>query len=279
MSGTLYVVASPIGNLGDLTLRALEVLRGIDVVAAEDTRRTRALLTHFGISGKRLASLHAHSSAGEVDGLLRALAGGESVALLTDAGTPSVSDPGDSLVRAAIHAGIAVVPLPGASAVLAALVGSGLAGGGGFRFFGFLARDGSSRQADLRRVCNTPETTILFEAANRTEALLRDLAERQPERLACVAREITKIHEEFVRGSLRDVSAPREWRGEVAVVLGPFVAESEEQAPDESRLDARIDEELAAGTHPKTIADKLAAWAQRPRRELYGRIVARKSGK
>lgn len=278
MAGTLYVVSSPIGNLGDLTLRALEVLRGIDVVAAEDTRRTRGLLSHFGISGKRLASLHAHSNAGEVDGLLRTLLDGESVAVVTDAGTPSVSDPGDALVRAAVAAGVLVVPLPGASAVLAALVGSGLTGGGGFRFFGFIARDGSSRQSDLRTVWNTPETSILFEAANRTEALLRDLAERQPERRACVAREITKLHEEFVRGSLRELMAPREWRGEIAVVLGPFAAESEEHAPDEARLDERIDEELAAGTHPKTIADKLAAWAQRPRRELYARVVARKSG-
>ena len=276
MASTLYVVATPIGNLGDLTLRALEVLRGIDVVAAEDTRRSRALLTHFGISGKRLASLHAHSSEGEVAGLLRALEQGESVAVLTDAGTPSVSDPGDALVRAAIGAGVTVVPLPGASAVLAALVGSGLTGGGGFRFFGFIARDGSSRQADLRTVWNTPETAILFEAPNRTEALLRDLAERQPERLACVAREITKMHEEFARGSLRELATPREWRGEIAVVLGPFAAESEAAVIDDATLDARIDLELAAGTHPKTIADKLAAWAQRPRRELYARVVARK---
>lgn len=276
MAGTLYVVASPIGNLGDLSLRALEVLRGIDVVAAEDTRRTRALLTHFGISGKRLASLHAHSSAGEVEGLLRTLAGGESIALLTDAGTPSVSDPGDSLVRAAIDAGHAVVPLPGASAVLAALVGSGLTGGGGFRFFGFLPRDGTARQTALRNVCNTPETAILFEAPNRTEALLRDLAERQPTRPACVARELTKMHEEFVRGTLQQLAQPRPWRGEIAVVLGPFVVESEEPVPEEARLDARIDQELAAGTHPKTIADKLAAWARRPRRELYARVVERK---
>jgi len=276
MSGTLYVVASPIGNLGDLTLRALEVLRSVDVVAAEDTRRTRALLTHFGISGKRLASLHAHSNAGEVDGLLRTLVGGESVALLTDAGTPSVSDPGDSLVRAAIGADLPVIPLPGASAVLAALVGSGLTGGGGFRFFGFIARDGTARQAALRNVWNTPETSILFEAPNRTEALLRDLAERQPDRLGCVARELTKLHEEYVRGPLHQLAVPREWRGEIAVVLGPYTAESEEHVPDEAQLDARIDLELAAGTHPKTIADKLAAWAQRPRRELYARVVARK---
>jgi len=276
MSGTLYVVASPIGNLGDLTLRALEVLRSVDVVAAEDTRRTRALLTHFGISGKRLASLHAHSNAGEVDGLLRTLVGGESVALLTDAGTPSVSDPGDSLVRAAIGADLPVIPLPGASAVLAALVGSGLTGGGGFRFFGFIARDGTARQAALRNVWNTPETSILFEAPNRTEALLRDLAERQPDRLGCVARELTKMHEEYVRGPLHQLAVPREWRGEIAVVLGPYTAESEEQVPDEAQLDARIDLELGAGTHPKTIADKLAAWARRPRRELYARVVARK---
>ncbi len=277
MAGTLYVVATPIGNLGDLTLRALETLRAIDVVAAEDTRRSRALLTHFGISGKRLASLHAHSSAGEVSALLRALELGESVAVLTDAGTPSVSDPGDALVRSAIDAGVTVVPLPGASAVLAALVGSGLTGGGGFRFFGFLARDGSARQAALRNVWNTPETTILFEAPGRTEALLHDLAERQPERRACVARELTKMHEEYVRGTLQELAVPRAWRGEIAIVLGPYADESDAVGIDDATLDARIDAELAAGTHPKTIADKLAAWAERPRRELYARVVSRKN--
>lgn len=276
MAGTLYVVATPIGNLGDLTLRALEVLRGIDVVAAEDTRRSRTLLTHFGISGKRLAALHAHSGEGEVRGLLETLERGESIAVLTDAGTPSVSDPGDSLVRAAIAAGIAVVPLPGASAVLAALVGSGLTGGGGFRFLGFLARDGSARQSDLKNVWDTPETCILFEAANRTTALLRDLAERQPERGACVARELTKMHEEFARGTLASLAEDREWRGEIAIVLGPYTQAA--VAPDDDAIDARIEAELAAGVHPKTIADKLAAWAERPRRELYTRVVAMKRG-
>lgn len=276
MAGTLFVVATPIGNLGDLTLRALEVLRSIDVVAAEDTRRSRGLLTHFGVSGKRLVALHAHSSEGEVRFLLEALQRGESVAVLTDAGTPSVSDPGDALVSAAIQAGISVVPLPGASAVLAALVGSGLTGGGGFRFFGFLARDGSARQAALKSVWDTPETCILFEAPGRTAALLHDLAERQPARGACVARELTKLHEEYTRGTLGELADDREWRGEIAVVLGPWTTEA--VAPDDAALDARIDAELAAGTHPKTIADKLAAWAERPRRELYARVVAKKRG-
>src|SRR5205807_5799393 len=141
VAGTLYVVATPIGNLDDLSARALSTLRACDRVAAEDTRRTRGLLTHFGITGKPLDSLHGHSEARDVERLVEKLCAGESIALVSDAGTPAVSDPGDALVKRAIAEGVRVVPIPGASAVLAALVASGLAGEAGFRFLGFLPRD------------------------------------------------------------------------------------------------------------------------------------------
>lgn len=271
---TLYVVATPIGNLEDLTLRAIRILREVPVVAAEDTRHSMQLLQHLGIGGKRMVALHAHSTDAQVERLAQSLAGGEDVALLTDAGTPVVSDPGDALVRAAIALGVSVVPIPGPSAVLAALVGSGL-GGGPFRFFGFIPRDGSARGEALARIAETSECAILFESPNRVEATVAELASIMPERKICIARELTKKHEEFLRGSLVELSAvSREWLGEVTIVLGPF--ERAIAAITDEALDVRIDEELARGGHVKGIAERLAAWSGRPKRDVYERTVTRR---
>ncbi len=161
MAGKLYVVATPIGNLGDITLRAIETLRAVDRVIAEDTRRTRGLLSHFGIAGKPVDRLDANAEAHDVARALTHLEAGESLALCTDAGTPIVSDPGTALVRAAVAAGATVVPIPGASAVLAAIALSGLVTGG-FRFVGFLARSGPERREDITRLVETPESVVLF---------------------------------------------------------------------------------------------------------------------
>jgi 16S rRNA (cytidine1402-2'-O)-methyltransferase len=275
--GTLSVVATPIGNLQDMTARAIETLRTCDRVAAEDTRRTRGLLTHFGIVGKPMEALHAHSSDEDVARLVDRLEQGEHVALVTDAGTPVVSDPGSEVVRAAIARGIRVVPIPGPSAVLAALTASGLASDSGFRFVGFLPRDGIGRSEAISRVCGTPEPVVLFESPNRTSATLRDLAAATPARAACVARELTKLHEEIVHGTCASLAAlDREWIGEVAIVLGAHAPDAREAAVDDASLDARIDAELARGLHAKTVAERLAAWSGRPRREVYERVVARK---
>jgi 16S rRNA (cytidine1402-2'-O)-methyltransferase len=271
------VVATPIGNLGDVTLRAIDVLKASHRIAAEDTRQSKKLLSHLGISGKPMDALHAHSSERDVARIVEALAGGESVALVTDAGTPSVSDPGDAVVKGAIAAGIRVVPIPGPSAALAALVASGLAGGGGFRFVGFIPREGASRHEAIGKVCSTPEPVILFESPERTAATLRELADATPDRPACVARELTKIHEELVRGTLASLAADRDsWRGEVAIVLGSWEPGTREATIDDAALDERIDRELAAGTHSKTIAERLAAWSGRPKRDVYERVVQRK---
>jgi 16S rRNA (cytidine1402-2'-O)-methyltransferase len=273
----LYVVATPIGNLGDVSPRAIETLRAADVIAAEDTRRTRALLTHFGIVGKTVEALHAHSEAKDVERLVEKLAAGESVAFVTDAGTPAVSDPGGALVRAAIEAGVRVVPIPGPSAVLAALVASGLASDAGFRFMGFLPRSGPPRAEAIARACATPEPVVLFEAPGRTQATLADLAAATPERAACVARELTKVHEESVRGTLASLAADeREWLGEVAIVLGAHDPEARGAEVDDAALDARIDAELAAGHHSKVVAERVAAWSGRPKRDIYARVVGRK---
>jgi 16S rRNA (cytidine1402-2'-O)-methyltransferase len=277
MAGTLYVVATPIGNLGDVTVRAIEVLRSCDRIAAEDTRRTRQLLSHLAISGKPLDALHAHSSERDVARVLEKLELGESVALVSDAGTPVVSDPGDTLVKQAIAAGVAVVPIPGASAVLAALVASGLATGAGFRFLGFLPRDGSARREAIAVACATPEPVILFESPERCTETLAELAHAMPEREACVARELTKLHEELVRGTLAELAQREEWRGEIAIVLGGWSPTKHAEAIDDAAIDARIDEELAGGAHAKTAAERVAAWSGRPRREIYERVVRRKS--
>jgi 16S rRNA (cytidine1402-2'-O)-methyltransferase len=279
VAGILYVIATPIGNLGDLTLRAIDLLKSSERVAAEDTRRTRQLLSHLGIEGKPLDALHAHSSERDVVRLVARLEAGDSVALVTDAGTPAVSDPGDALVKAAIAAGIRVVPVPGASAVLAALVASGLATGVGFRFVGFLPRDGAARRDGVATVCDTPEPVVLFESPERTQATLAELADAMPDRPACVARELTKLHEEIVRGTLASLAKDRDsWRGEIAIVLGGWSRESSEQV-DDAAIDERIDRELDAGAHAKTVADVVAAWSGRPRREIYERVVRRKSAR
>lgn len=273
----LYVVATPIGNLGDVTLRAVEVLGRVDRIAAEDTRRTRQLLNHLGILGKPVDALHAHSSERDVERLVEKLRSGESIAVVTDAGTPAVSDPGDALVKAAIGAGIRVVPLPGPSAVLAALVASGLGTGSGFRFVGFLPREGTARREAIATVCATPEPVVLFESPERTAATLRDLADAMPERAAAVARELTKLHEEVLRGTLSELAKTQEFRGEIAIVLGAFEIAAHAEAIDDDAIDARIDDELAKGTHAKAAAERIAAWSGRPKRLVYERVVRRKS--
>jgi 16S rRNA (cytidine1402-2'-O)-methyltransferase len=275
--GTLFLVATPIGNLGDFSARAVETLRGCDRVLAEDTRRTRQLLSHFAITGKRVERFDAHAGEHDVARIVARLAERESVALVTDAGTPGVSDPGEALVVAAIAAGVDVVPIPGASAVLAAIAASGMAGDGRFRFVGFLPRDGGPRREAIALVCETPEAVVLFEAPSRVRATMRELADATPERGACVARELTKVHEEFVRSSCAGLAADeREWIGEIVVVLAAHTPEDRAERVDDAALDARIDEALSRGDHARTVAERLAAWSGRPRRQIYERVVGRK---
>jgi 16S rRNA (cytidine1402-2'-O)-methyltransferase len=278
--GTLYVVATPIGNLGDITLRAIETLRSASRVVAEDTRRTRALLSHLGISGKPVDRLDAHASEGDIDRIVAFLHEheSESVALVSDAGTPVVSDPGTALIRKASTAGLAVVPIPGASAVMAAVSASGLVTGG-FRFLGFVPRSGKERRQAIALARSTPESVVLFEAPSRVAALLADLAEVMPGREAAIGRELTKMHEEIVRGPLEELAtaaAAREWLGEVTVVLGPFTGADAAAEISEADLDARIDADLAKGRRAKDIAEEMAMTTGLPRREIYARVVSRR---
>ena len=272
------MVSTPIGNLGDLTLRARDALAAVDHVAAEDTRRARQLLSHLGLGQKTLHRGDAHASPADLAKILEVLASGADVALPTDAGTPAVSDPGGALVAAAVHAGYTVSPLPGASAVLAALVASGLSGERGFRFVGFLPREGAERAEALSRVAATPEPVVLYESARRLQATLVDLASATPERACVVARELTKLHEELVRGTVGALAAaPREWLGEIVVVLGAHDVAAREARVDDAALDRRIAEGLAEGLHAKTLAERLSAWSGRPKREVYERVVSRRA--
>jgi 16S rRNA (cytidine1402-2'-O)-methyltransferase len=270
--GILYVVATPLGHLGDLTARAAELLRTVPVVAAEDTRRSRTLLTHLGASRPRLMSFHAHSGAGAAAGILRALAEGDDVALVTDAGTPGISDPGAALVAQVRDAGFSVVPLPGASAVSTALSAAGLPADR-YLFLGFLPRKGAERARLLARAGQEEWTTVLFEAPGRVGALLADLvAVAGPARRAVVARELTKLHEDVSAGTLAELAArysgePASVRGECTVVIEGAPPSTEPANSDKARPAA--DRLLAAGISRKEIAGLLSEWFGLPRNEAY----------
>ena len=206
-------MATPIGNLADISFRAIEVLRAVPLIAAEDTRHTQRLLQRYDIA-TRTTSYHAHSGPGRQDTLLRHLAGGEDLALVTDAGTPGVSDPGGELVAAWAAAGGTVVPIPGASAVLAAVVASGVVGPR-WSFEGFLPRAGRDRRERLARIAADERATIVYEAPNRVAATLRDLsAACGGDRAAAVCRELTKLHETITRATARDARRGRGVRGD-----------------------------------------------------------------
>ena len=271
MTGTLYVVGTPIGNLGDLTERAAATLRQVSCVAAEDTRRSRGLLAHLGIAGKPLLRVDAHAEVRGLDGLWSRLERGEDVALVTDAGMPAVSDPGARVVRSAAERGLPVVVVPGPSAVTASIALSGLVEGP-FLFLGFLPRHGGKRRRALARIADTAEPVVLFEAPGRTAATLADLAALMPDRSAVAAREITKVHEEVRRGRLADLAARSDWRGEVTLVLGPAPVALAPVADPGEPLEARIEELLRGGATTKHIVAELAPGAGVSRREIYAKV-------
>lgn len=268
--GTLYVVATPIGNLGDITLRALEILRAVAVVAAEDTRVTRKLWSRFEIETP-LVSYHAHSDERRTRELIGRLEAGDDVALVSDAGTPLVSDPGEVLVGAWIEEGGTVVPIPGASAVLAALVASGLPAPR-WGFEGFLPRKGRERKERLARIATDDRATVLYEAHGRVAATLRDLAVAcGAERRGAVGRELTKLHEEFRRGGLAelaDEALARGVKGEVVIVVaGASAADVAAVSLETGR--ARVARLVAEGLKRSKAARMVAEETGLPRRELF----------
>lgn len=273
-AGTLYVVATPLGHLGDLSPRAALVLRTVPVVAAEDTRRSRALLSHLDAHPK-LVSYHAHAGAGRADLLLEILQDGRDIALVTDAGTPAVSDPGAALVAAVRAAGVAVVPIPGPSAVATALSAAGLPADR-YVFIGFVPRKGSERRRLLARSAAEEWTTVFFEAPGRLRDLLSDLAEvAGPDRDAVVARELTKLHEEIRAGTLGQLllhygeEGPR---GEVTVLLrgtGEPLAE-----PDRTEEGEALARSLLASGHTrKETVREVVGRLGIPRNDAYRMVM------
>jgi 16S rRNA (cytidine1402-2'-O)-methyltransferase len=277
--GTLYVVATPIGNLGDLSPRAADVLRTVDAVAAEDTRRTLKLFAHLGVPAPPLLSLPAFDERGRVDALVARLRGGESIALCTDAGTPGVSDPGAALVAAAWAAGVPVVPVPGPSAALAALAASGFPADR-FLFTGFLPRKGAGRAEALRLLAATPATLVLYEAGNRTRETLLDLAAALGDRDALVARELTKLHEELARGRLSELAArfAGEVRGEVTLVVSGAGAVAPPASADLPSLEEDLRARLAAGGAPSAIAREVARERGLKRADVYAALERLRKG-
>jgi 16S rRNA (cytidine1402-2'-O)-methyltransferase len=279
--GVLYVVATPIGNLADITLRALEVLRAVPLVAAEDTRLTRRLLDRYEID-VRTISYHARSAVSRETELLEHLRRGDDLALLTDAGTPLVSDPGEGVVAAWAAEGGRVVPIPGASAVMAAVSGAGVAGPR-WSFEGFLPRSGRERRERLARVGADERGTVLFEAPGRVAATLLDLAAAcGADRPGAVCRELTKLHEQIRRGTLAELAGAVEAgeipaRGEFVLVVGPGGpagrAEPEDEAVAAALAD--VDRLVAGGAARGDAARQVAAATGIPRRRLYGGSTGR----
>jgi 16S rRNA (cytidine1402-2'-O)-methyltransferase len=268
----LHVVATPIGNLRDVTLRALETLAGADAILAEDTRVTRQLTSHYGIATPLIA-FHAHNAARAAPAVLARLEAGERLALVSDAGTPLVSDPGCGLVAAAAGQGVAIYALPGASAVLAALVVSGLPTDR-FLFEGFLPQKSAARRARLAELAAIPATLVFYESPRRLAATLEDCAAVLGDRAACVARELTKTFEEARRGTLADLAAAyagEEPRGEIALVVGPPGAGAQEARAGD--LDARLRAAMATASL-KDAAALVSGETGRPRREVYARALA-----
>ena len=276
LQGTLYVVASSIGNPADLSPRAIETLRSADVVLAEDTRSARKLLGAHGIDRRTLSCFDANEAerAEEAVGFLQE---GKSVALLSEAGTPAVSDPGFRVVRAAVAAGMRVVPVPGASAVLAALVASGLPTDR-FFFAGFPPRKAGARRLLFSQVGALPATLIFYESPHRTGTTLAELAQVLGEnRPACVARELTKTHEELVRGTLADLAKRYETErplGEITIAVGGVEEGEESVEDDDDILLARARSLLSTGMSARDVADALAEVSRRPRRDIYQLVLA-----
>lgn len=269
----LYLVSTPIGNLRDITIRALETLAGADVIACEDTRVTRKLLDHFGIATP-LTPYHEHNAASARPKLLARLAAGESIALVSDAGTPMISDPGYKLVRATHEAGHAVTSLPGPSALLAALTNAGLPTDR-FFFEGFLPAKASQRNARIAQLARIPATLVLFESGPRLADALAALASGFGDRDAAVCRELTKLHEEVRRDTLsklaQDYARGLETRGEIVIVIAP-PGESE-APPDASELDDIIRNSLTR-LSLKDAVSEIAESTGVPRREVYQRALA-----
>ena len=276
-AGTLYLCATPIGNLEDITPRVLRTLSEADIIAAEDTRHTLQLLNHFNIKG-HLVRYDEHSKDKNGPKLIAELLGGRNVALVSDAGFPGIADPGEQLAREAIDAGIKVVPLPGANAALCALIASGLPSSP-FFFGGFLPKSKKNRAEQLAAWKNIPSTIILYEAPHRIKDVLKEILAAWGDRQLAAARELTKMHEEFFRGSVTECLAWLEAqppRGEFCLVIAQGEADVQEETQAADPLD-EVKSLIAQGMDKKAALAQVAKARKVPKRELYNRLLAEKS--
>ena len=275
--GTLYLCATPIGNVEDMTPRAIRMLAEADIIAAEDTRHTLQLLNHFDIKG-RLVRYDEHSKEKQGAYLLGELLEGKNIALVSDAGFPGIADPGEALAKQAIEAGVRVVPVPGANAALCALIASGLPAYP-FFFGGFLPKSKKNRREQLELWKHIPATMILYEAPHRIKEVLQDILQCWGDRPLAAARELTKLHEEFYRGT---VSTCLDWleeknpRGEFCLILAPGTPQEEE----EEALDPleEVKQLIAAGTDKKAALQQVAKKHKIPKRELYNKLISEEEG-
>ena len=273
--GTLWLIAVPIGNLEDITLRAVRILKSVSAIACEDTRSTRQLLRLLEIPAPTLIACHEHNERSRALELIERLARGEDIALVSDAGTPSISDPGYPVVTQVIEAGYAVSPLPGPCAAITALSASGLPTNR-FRFIGFLSSKSSARRAQLKELHEAQETLIFYESPHRLERFLLDASEQLgPERRAVVARELTKRYEEFRRGTLRSLAThPGVTRGEVVVLIE---GQSDAERAAHLDLDVLIDAVLSEGLSPSASAKALSKRSHLSRKQAYDLLQKRRS--
>ena len=269
--GTLYIVATPIGNLKDITLRALETLKSVDVIAAEDTRHTLKLLNHFEIS-KPLISYHRHNEETKTNTLIEKLKKGENIALVSDAGTPGICDPGEQIVKQAIEEEIKVIPIPGAVAFVQALIGAGL-NTTEFTFLGFLPMNKKNRKNKLEEIKQSTKTTIIYEAPHKIKETLKDLEKIIENRKIVIARELTKIHEEFIKEDIHKILENVEnLKGEMVILIEGSKKE-EENIFEKMSIEEHYKYYEKQGLEKKEIIKKIAKDRNVPKNEIYKLFV------
>jgi len=274
--GTLYIIPTPIGNLGDLTARALETLKQVDKVAAEDTRTARKLFTHFSIDTP-LIPFHEYSAASRVTSFVQQLKEGQSIGLVSEAGTPGISDPGFALIRAAIAADIPLVSLPGPCAAITALTASGLPMNE-YYFVGFLPAKKSARNKRLAELAEIPATMIFYESPRRLKATLAAVAETFGNRKICIARELTKIYEEYIRGPVEDIivrESERDWRGEITLLVAGAIKDDHRTVADPEQVIDYLRQLFASGEMStrdlvKALQTEFSGWRKK---DLYRLVL------
>lgn len=275
MFGKLYLVATPIGNLEDITLRALRILKEVDLIAAEDTRNTLKLLNHFEIS-KPLISYHRHNEEIKVDSLIEKIKNGENIAVVSDAGTPGISDPGEVIAKEAIKNNIEVIPIPGACAAINALIASGL-DTTEFTFFGFLPLNKKIRKEKLNEIKDETKTCVIYEAPHKLKNTLQDLKEIVENRKIVLAREITKIHEEFIRGNIEEIISKSEnLKGEMIILIEGAKKQEEQCSLNSLSLEEHYEYYQKQGLEKKEIIKNIAKDRGVSKNEIYMNFVNKK---